>query len=143
MGQTKTNESLVLEYGIDSVATVTECIRWCLLLKCLSGGKLLIIYCDLVTLTLGYDSNDILIFFFSDTLLSFSRSCYPTSGQNHCIKGVDKELKMDVILCSEFCNTDNCNSAFTSQLHSHLLWFPFSITFILLSGFHDINSRMR
>ena len=34
------------------VATVTECIRWCLLLKCPSGEKWLIIYCGLVALTL-------------------------------------------------------------------------------------------
>ena len=83
---------------------------------------------------------------FSDTLLSFSRSCYPTSGPNHCSKGVDKELKMDVILCSEFCNTDNCNSAFTSQPHPVLLLLTFSTTTILLnslSGFHDIRSRWR
>ena len=83
---------------------------------------------------------------FSDTLLSFSRSCYPTSGPNHCSKGVDKELKMDVILCSEFCNTDNCNSAFTSQPHPLFLLLTFSTTFILLnslSGFHDISPRWR
>ncbi len=81
------------------------------------------------------------VFCVSETLLSYSRSCSPIMQADNCGPGTDTELNMDIILCTEFCNYDNCNFSSRTVPSTPILLVALLFPIFLAYNPHSIYSK--